>query len=236
MSLNIISALRLKLENNSDEKIKESSQYFFKETILCYGIKTNIVHQIAKEFYQLIKNKPKEEIFELCETLWQSGYMEESFIACDWSYLMHKKYEPNDFKIFEQWINDYITNWASCDTFCNHTMGEFLEMYPQYLPELKKWALSSNRWVRRASAVSLIIPAKKGKFHREILELATILLTDKDDMVQKGYGWMLKVASYFDQKTIFNFVMKNKANMPRTALRYAIEKMPQELRKQAMSK
>ena len=63
-----------------------------------------------------------------------------------------------------------------------------------------------------------------------------ILLTDEDDLVQKGYGWMLKVAGQSHQEQVFDYVMKNKKIMPRTSLSYAIEKMPEDLRKQAMKK
>jgi 3-methyladenine DNA glycosylase AlkD len=55
-------------------------------------------------------------------------------------------------------------------------------------------------------------------------------------MVQKGYGWMLKVASQAHEKKVFDYVMKNKKVMPRTALRYAIEKMPKSLKDKAMAK
>jgi 3-methyladenine DNA glycosylase AlkD len=109
-------------------------------------------------------------------------------------------------------------------------------MYPKFLSELKKWATSENRWMRRAAAVTLIIPARKGLFLNDIFEIAGILLVDKDDLVQKGYGWMLKAASQAYQKEVFDFVMKYKAPMPRTALRYAIEKMPQEMKVEAMKK
>ena len=90
--------------------------------------------------------------------------------------------------------------------------------------------------MRRAAAVSLIIPARQGKFLNDIFEIADLLLLDKDDMVQKGYGWMLKVASQKHQLEIFDYVVANKAIMPRTALRYAIEKMPPELKAIAMGK
>jgi 3-methyladenine DNA glycosylase AlkD len=59
---------------------------------------------------------------------------------------------------------------------------------------------------------------------------------DEDDMVQKGYGWLLKVASKLNQKKVFEFVYARRLKMPRTALRYAIEKMPESLRKKAMSR
>lgn len=233
---NIITEIRAELEKNIDKKTQETGQNFFKERIKIYGIKTAIVSKIGKDHFKTLKDKPKREIFDLCNTLWQSGYIEESFIACNWSYYLHKNYEPNDFIVFEKWIDNYVTNWASCDTLCNHTIGEFIEMYPEYLSKLKTFAKSENRWMRRAAAVSLIIPARKGKFLTDIFEIADILLLDKDDLVQKGYGWMLKAASQSHQKEVFDYVMRNKTIMPRTALRYAIEKMPKELKEKAMEK
>lgn len=232
----IIDKVRQKLTENIDEKNQKISQGFFKEQITSYGVKSAVVSKLSKECFKFIKDKPKTDIFDLCDKLWQSGYIEESFIACNWSYFVHKKYSPEDFKVFEKWVDTYVSNWASCDTLCNHTIGEFLEMYPDYLKELPKWAKSGNRWKRRAASVSLIIPAKKGMFLKEIFEIANILLTDKDDLVQKGYGWMLKAASQAHQKDVFDYVIKKKYEMPRTALRYAIEKMPAELKSKAMAK
>jgi len=233
---NTLKMVRKELKDNADERTRESGLRFFKEFVNIYGVKTAVVTRIGKKFFQAIKDKPKTEIFSLCEELWRSGYLEESFIACNWSYSLHKSYKPEDFGIFERWIDFYINNWASCDTFCNHTMGAFIEMYPEYLSKLKKFATSENRWMRRASAVSLIVPARKGLFLSDIIEIADILLLDKDDMVQKGYGWLLKVASQVYQYEIFEYVMSNKSVMPRTALRYAIEKMPNELKKEAIAK
>ncbi|MCK9626580.1 MAG: DNA alkylation repair protein [Bacteroidales bacterium] len=233
---NIIDKIRVELKANIDEKTLATSQNFFKEKVKYYGVKIPTVNKISNEFFKFIEFKTKSEIFELCETLWQSGFIEESFIACNWSYCVHKKFEPEDAQIFEKWINNYVNNWASCDTLCNHTVGEFIEMYPEYLIWLKTLAKSNNRWMRRASAVTLIIPARKGKFLGDIIEIADILLVDKDDLVQKGYGWMLKAASESHQQEIFEYVIKNKAIMPRIALRYAIEKMPKDLKIIAMEK
>lgn len=232
----VVAKIRRQLKKNADLKTKESGQRFFKNKIKLYGVKTAVVGKIGREYFKEIKNKRKTEVFDLCEELWQSGYMEETFIACNWSYVVRKDYEEKDFRVFEKWVNNYVTNWASCDTFCNHTVGAFVEMYPDYLLNLKKWAKSKNLWMRRAAAVSLIIPAKRGKFLRDIFEISDILLLDGEDMVQKGYGWMLKVASQAHQREVFDYVIKNKASMPRTALRYAIEKMPKELREKAMQK
>ena len=90
--------------------------------------------------------------------------------------------------------------------------------------------------MRRAAAVSLIVPARHGLFLNDVLAIADILLLDKDDLVQKGYGWMLKAASESHQQGVHAYVMRNKGTMPRTALRYAIEKMPPATRLQAMEK
>lgn len=232
----ILSQVRADLQKNSDEHTRHTGRNFFKEQVELYGVKTAVVTAIAKKYFTVIKDQNKNEILDLCGKLWQSGYIEESFIACNWSYFIHKRFEESDLKIFEQWISRYVSNWASCDTLCNHTVGAYIEMYPDRISVLKTWAASQNRWMRRAAAVTLIIPARHGKFLPDIFSIANILLTDKDDLVQKGYGWMLKAASQAHQDEVFGYVMQHKDRMPRTALRYAIEKMPPELRTKAMSK
>lgn len=232
----IINKIRLELKQIGDEKTRTSSQRFFKEKTKFYGVKNPIANKIGKDHFNAIKDKKKTGIFNLCEELWRSGYMEDSLIACNWSYYVRKDFGPEDFKIFEKWVNTFVDNWASCDTLCNHTVGAFVEMYPEYVSGLKKWALSNNRWMRRASAVTLIIPARKGKFLKDIFEIANTLLSDQDDLVQKGYGWMLKAASRANPKEVFDYVMEKKQVMPRTAFRYAIEKMPEELKEKAMEK
>ncbi len=232
----IIEQVRQVLNDSIDEKTKNGSQRFFKEEIKSYGVKIPVVNQISKTFFAEIKGKTKTEIFDFCEELWKSGNFEESIIACNWSYALRKHYEREDFVIFNRWVHNYVSNWASCDTLCNHTIGTFIMIYPEYILELKNWAKSNNRWVKRAAAVTLIIPARKGLFLEDILELADVLLLDKDDLVQKGYGWMLKAASESHQKEVFEYVVSKKTIMPRTALRYAIEKMPANLKTEAMKK
>ena len=232
----VIDSIRQELKLTGDEKTKKGAQNFFKEKCNFYGVKNPVAEKIGKAHFKALKGRKKADIFDLCEEFWRSGYMEESIIACHWSYYVRKEYEPKDFEIFEKWVNTYVDNWASCDTLCNHTVGAFVEMYPEFVPELKRWALSKNRWMRRAAAVSLIIPAKQGNFLKDVLEIADTLLLDNDDLVQKGYGWMLKAATNKHQKEIFDYVMKEKSIMPRTALRYAIEKMPQDLKVKAMEK
>jgi len=232
----IIEKIRKELKKNADEKTRIQGEKFFRENIKIYGLKSAQTVQISKEFFKTLPDKSKSLVFQYCGELWKSGYLEEAGIACMWSYNVRKQYQPEDFRIFEEWVSKYVTNWAACDTLCNHSVGTLIEMYPSFLSGLKKWSKSKNRWVKRASAVSLIVPARKGLFLKDIFEIADILHSDPDDMVQKGYGWMLKAASQAHQKEVFEYVMKRKTTMPRTSLRYAIEKMPQELKARAMAK
>jgi len=162
--------------------------------------------------------------------------MEEAFVAAEWLPKIVDQFQPDDLITFERWIDTYIDNWAKCDTFCNHTVGDFMMKFPQQVGTLMVWAKSPNRWLRRAAAVTLIVPAKKGLFLDESLKISDLLLTDTDDLVQKGYGWLLKAQTEKHPTEILAYVIKNKSTMPRTALRYAIEKLPKEQKTQAMKK
>lgn len=232
----ILAALRTELSDQSNEQVRISGQRFFKEPVKLYGVKTASVTRIADRHFKELKSLDRLSVLSLCEDLLSSGYMEESFIAARWSYKLNDRAEPADFALFERWVDSYITNWASCDSFCNHTVGGFLEKYPECIGNLLVWAQSGNRWVRRASAVSLIVPAKRGKFLNEAFGIADVLMADREDLVQKGYGWLLKEESRRHPREVFDYVLSNRARMPRTALWYAIELMPPEMRKRAMER
>jgi len=232
----VIYKVREDLRLNSSEKARISGERFFKEEVKLYGMKASVIRAIAAENWIEVKTYPKTDIFLICEELWRSGYFEEAAVAIEWIIRMEKKITAEDFLIFERWIHQYVSNWAICDTLCNHPVGDLVMKHPELLADLKKWTQSPNRWVKRASAVSLIVPARKGLFLPHIFEIAELLMTGRDDMVQKGYGWMLKAASEAHREEVFCFVVNHKEKMPRTALRYAIEKMPEEMRRTAMAR
>jgi len=233
----LLKQIRQELKKHIDSGYRDGEKKFFKEKIKNYGVRVPNRRKVAKKLFKEIKDWEKEKVFKICEALLKSGYIEEATIAFSWVYGIREKFEKKDFKIFESWVKKYVDNWAKCDDFCTHTVGYLVFNYPELTKELLKWTKSKNRWIKRAAAVSLIYPfGKKKKYLKTILKIAKKLLMDKDDMVQKGYGWMLKEASKHHQKEVFNLVMKNKDRMPRTALRYAIEKMPDKLKKIAMEK
>jgi len=233
---NILNKLKTELTSKTNQSGIKTSQRFFKDPINTYGMKSKDIGIISQKYFQLIKNLSKEEMCKLCEVLFKSDMYEEFMIAANWIQKRDKEFISKDIDLYENWINKYVNNWAKCDVFCNHSVGSLVERYPKLIKYPKKWAKSKNLWMRRASAVSLIIPAKNGLFLNDIFEICDILLEDREDMVQKGYGWLLKVTSQINLKMVFDYVMKNKGKMPRTSLRYAIEKMPKDLKEKAMKK
>lgn len=232
----IVREIRRELQQNSDERYRQSIQRFFKEEIKLFGVKTPLVRKTSQKYFATIKNKPKQEMFSLCEKLLESGFGEERGIAFDWAFRLREKFEKKDFSRLESWLKKHVTNWGACDSLCCGALGYFICQFPEYFPKVKKWAVSKNRWLRRASAVVLIYSINNKKSLEPVFEIADILLLDKDDMVQKGYGWMLKVASNHEPNEVFEYVMRHKNEMPRTALRYAIEKLSPDLKTQAMAK
>ncbi len=232
----ILARLRADLRANADEKSIANYQRYFKETVKFYGLSMSAANKIAINYWKEIKILSKPEIFALCEDLFKSDYSEEAAVASEWAPKLTNQFAPADLALFQRWIDSYLNDWAKVDGFCNHTVGNFVQKYPASITEIVAWSASSNRWLKRASAVSLIIPAKQGLFLNEIFTISDRLLTDKDDMVQKGYGWMLKEASNLHQDEVYQYVLRHRQDMPRTALRYAIEKMPAEMKKEAMKR
>lgn len=232
-----VSMVKKLLRDAGTAEVRESSRRFFKDSqkIKFHGVKSAEVRKIAKQGLAALKGVDKETLFGLCEELWKSGFLEEGGVACEWAHAQRKHFVPSDLSVFGRWIERYIDNWASCDTLCNHTVGDLVTMYPKLVGELLHWTASPNRWKKRAAAVSLIIPARKGLFLENVLAIADRLLGSPDDMVQKGYGWALKAAGEAHPDVVYSYLVKNHEVMPRTAFRYALEKLPEDLRKKAMA-
>ncbi|MBD3244834.1 MAG: DNA alkylation repair protein [Candidatus Moranbacteria bacterium] len=232
----VIPKIRNELKKNIDQKYKENSKNFFKEKIKIYGVRSPIVRKIAQKYYKEISHWDKKAIFKLAEKLLQSDYNEEAIIAFDFIFRKRKDFSKQDFRKFEYFIDKYVNNWGKCDDFCTHSVGCLLERFSVLVSrnDLEKWAKAKNMWLRRAAAVSLILPVRRKMYLKKAFKIADILLLDKEDLVQKGYGWLLKEASNQFPKEVIDFVKKRKAKMPRTALRYAIEKLPNKTRRELM--
>jgi 3-methyladenine DNA glycosylase AlkD len=98
-----------------------------------------------------------------------------------------------------------------------------------------RWAKSPNRWHRRAACVALIRGSRARMFFPEIKRLSDFLLADKDDMVQKGLGWLLRETAKFDAKRTVPYLMKIRGQAPRLVLRTACETLTPAVRKRVLA-
>jgi 3-methyladenine DNA glycosylase AlkD len=159
-------------------------------------------------------------------------------VACVWLHQSLPLFRKEDFRIFEGWLYQYIFSWGTCDDFCKRVLNPLFEADLGLYQRILRWTRAGGTWVRRASAVSLIKSRGGGYVvtipSRYVFEIADRLMEDEDPHVQKGLGWMLKAASISYEKEVYDFVMAHRDHMPRTASRYAIEKMPERMRVRAM--
>jgi 3-methyladenine DNA glycosylase AlkD len=100
---------------------------------------------------------------------------------------------------------------------------------------MRRWAIHQNMWVRRAAAVALITPMRRGLALDDGYTVAMMLHADKEDLIQKAVGWMLREAGKQDPRRLENYLRANGAVIPRTTLRYAIERFPPALRRQLLT-
>ena len=127
----------------------------------------------------------------------------------------------------------YINNWDLVDLTAPNILGEYLiKRNKNILYELAK---SNNLWERRISMIATYAFIKKCDF-KDALEIAKILLEDTHDLIHKAVGWMLREIGKKDIKTEIDFLNKHYKEMPRTSLRYAIEKFNEEKRKFYLTK
>lgn len=199
-------------------------------------IVTGDIRKLSARLYRGIKDKTIDNIFCLCEELLEEHSWELGVVAFDWAYRVKAQYNEDTYEIFYGWLKKYVRGWGDCDDFCTHAFGELLRKYKTLFPKIKEWTKNEDFWVRRASAV-ILIPAILHKDYEGIdpLMISDLLMSDEHDLVQKGYGWMLKSLSQVDMETVTNYLINNHTQMPRTAYRYALEKYDKETRKKLMS-
>lgn len=123
-----------------------------------------------------------------------------------------------------------INNWDLVDLSAPAVVGEYLLLAPQAKTILKKLSQEKNMWSRRIAILAAFAFIRAGKFN-ETLTLAKRYLTDKEDLMHKATGWMLREVGKRDKKTLIDFLNRHATAMPRTMLRYAIEKFPEFERK-----
>lgn len=167
---------------------------------------------------------------ELAERLLHSAYHEDRMLAL---LILIRKYACADAAersgIYTLYLDNtrFINNWDLVDASAEHIIGAYLN--DKNRETLYQLARSISLWERRIAILATFHFIKRGKFD-ETLRIAEILLTDKEDLIHKAVGWMLREIGKSDLQTEETFLRINYRQMPRTMLRYAIEKFPQDKR------
>ncbi len=199
-------------------------------------ILTGDIRKLSARLYKKVEDKSIENVLWLCGELLEEHSWALGVIAFDWAYRVRNQYSEVTYDIFYGWLKKYVRGWGDCDDFCTHAFGELLRRYKSLFQKVTEWTKDEDFWVRRASAV-ILIPAILHNDYKGIdpFRISNSLMTDEHDLVQKGYGWMLKSLSQVDREVVKDYLILNHAQMPRTAYRYALEKFDKETRKELMS-
>ena len=221
----LLAEVRRQLTAAVDPVYREGAQRYFKETIELYGVRAPEIKRIAASVWREWKAWTCAERDAFCKALWQNGLSEEAGIAIYLYRRVGKTCGRREFKLFECWINRYVHNWAHCDGVSGWLLAASIGNEPELIDKLPSWTRSRNRWKRRAAAVSLLQEGKQGRHTDRIFEVASLLLPDHDDMVQKGTGWLLKETYPKKPAAVVAFLEPRKHIPTRTLLRYAAEKM-----------
>ena len=206
------------------EDRRKSNEWFFKTNKGEYGygdiflgVRMPDIRKVANKF------SPKIALKELTELI-QSPIHEVRLCAL---IILVNQYKKGNFsKIFEYYIRqiNFINNWDLVDSSAPYIVGDYLYNNPDERLILFEFVHSENLWVRRISIVSTFTLIKNNQFN-ETLQIAKILLNDKHDLIHKAVGWMLREVYKRDQDLIRTFLKQNYSQLPRTTLRYAIERM-----------
>jgi 3-methyladenine DNA glycosylase AlkD len=184
------------------------------------GITVPKCRKIAGDFYLKLS---LDQITKLLQSEWH----EERQIALFMLVLQFNKSSTDRQKeIYDIFLDNtkYINNWDLVDCNAPRIVGQYIFDHPSLQPTLDKLAKSDLLWDRRIAVISTLYFIVKGD-PEPTMRIVEKLLTDQHDLIQKANGWMLReVGKRVDEKLLIDFLRSNYDNIPRTTLRYAIEK------------
>ncbi len=211
-------------------------QWFFKDEIKSHGWYTADLRRAAVRFRrELRKERGLNFLIEVADHLFSGSVLEEKNAAVFLLEKLDSEFGDREFELFESWL-DRVSSWADHDGLVHCLISPMVASKPARAKAVFRWAKSPNRWHRRASCVALIRGARAKMFFPEITRLSNALLADKDDMVQKGLGWLLRETAKFNAKRTVPYLMKIRERAPRLVLRTACEKLRAGVQKQILAR
>ena len=221
-----LAQLRTELKQNSSRQRALICQRFFKtkkgeygEGDVFLGLTVPLQRKIAKNY----QNLPLTDLVKLLH----SKIHEERFTAL---VLMVNLYQKGDSdtktKIYQAYLSNtrWINNWDLVDTSTPQIVGDYLYNNKD-IKVLEHLAKSKLLWDRRIAMLATLSFIRHDDF-KPVIKISKLLLNDQHDLIHKAVGWMLREAGKRNLKVLKDFLDENASNMPRTALRYSIEKLP----------
>jgi 3-methyladenine DNA glycosylase AlkD len=216
------------------------SRVYFKdyEDVQFYGVAAPEMRQIALRLSSCVERIWKlEDALTCCDLLIREKHQEAKQAGVEILGRFKKHYTLDLLKPIKGWLaDDHCGNWATTDGLCSVVLAPLLQKHPELIAELKRWTREENLWVRRASAVPLVGFARRGQHLDDAYEIAEALFGYPEDLIHKATGWLLRDAGKTDAARLEAFLLWHGLRIPRTALRYAIEKFPPEKRKLLLRK
>ena len=215
--------IRRVLKDGGSAPHAEGVQWFFKEAIKSRGWYTAELRKVAVRFrHTIVRERGIEFLVKVADQLFRGRILEEKVFAV---FLLEKivnQLGDAEFRRFETWLSR-ITNCADHDGLVHYLIAPMVAAKTARVKCVFVWAKSPNRWHRRAACVALIQGTRQKLFLPEIQRLSNMLLSDEDDMVQKGLGWLLRETAKADARRTTPYLMKIRLKAPRRVLRTACE-------------
>ena len=197
---------------------------------------TGDIRRLSARLFRQIGDKQIDNVLSLCEGLLEQHDWALGVIAFDWAYRVKKQYNCATYDVFFGWLKKYVRGWGDCDDFCTHAFGALLQSKKELFPRILEWTKDEDFWVRRASAVILIPSILRCDYDGIYpYQISDELMKDEHDLVQKGYGWMLKCLSQIEPESVKQYLIDKHTIMPRVAFRYALEKYDKETRNELLA-
>jgi 3-methyladenine DNA glycosylase AlkD len=231
----VAAQIRQALKDGGSAEHAIGVQWFFKEEIKSHGWYTAPLRRAIRSCRrEILREHDFKFLTEVANELFFGSVLEEKVAGVFLLEALDDQCGEREFRMFESWL-DRISSWADHDGLVHCLISPLVVAKPQRTKAVFRWAKSPDQWHRRAACVALIRGARANMFFPEIVKLSDSLLTDKDDMVQKGLGWLLREAAKSDAKRTVPYLMKIRRRAPRLVLRTACETLPQHTSKRILT-
>lgn len=210
-----------------------SYQRYFKEPVNYFGLDNETAQRIKGDLFDRVKATwGIHDAVRYCNAMVRDPHMESRGIGYQIVARFTPEAPPELLADVKRWLERTCGNWGLVDNLAPSVLAPLLDQHPDLVPEVVSWTDSPNQWVRRGATVAFVPLVRKRKKHlATAYQIAKRLFDDEEDLMHKAVGWLLREAGKSDTERLRRFLLKNGPRIPRTTVRYAIERFPKEERR-----